>query len=54
MIRHELDEIGVVYFIEDGKVDYGYEINKQSRWIKRFELAVIGIFEVIFEKRSYF
>lgn len=53
-ILQELDEVSIIYFIEKGEIDFGYEINKQSRWVIRIPKAIVGMYEVIYEKRCYF
>lgn len=54
MIDNELDEIQMVTFIEHGQVQFGYDINKKQFWKLRYSRAVLGSFEVLFDKRCYF
>ena len=55
IIYYELDEVNEIIFVEEGKYDVGYEINK----VKKFKLrltknSVIGAFNVLFDRRQNF
>ena len=50
----ELDEVNKVLFIEKGKVDWGFEINRKVKYVFRRFRCTVGCFEVFFDKRCYF
>jgi len=49
-----MEEINKLTFIESGKYDIGYEINKKQRWILRFQRNVIGQFEITYNKKCQY
>lgn len=55
MIAHELEEVLEVLFVEQGRYDFGYEINKKKFLRRQFgDSTVIGGFNVCFNKRHFF
>ena len=55
MIRETFDESLEVMFVEKGKYDYGYEVNKKRLFRRRFQHStIIGGFEIIQNKRHMF
>ena len=45
ILHHELDECDEVIFVLEGKYDVGYEINKNSSWVRQFgHSTIIGGF----------
>jgi hypothetical protein len=54
MIIDELEVIGAVTFIANGITEFGFTLNKETRWVLQKKRVVLGAFEVIFDKRSLF
>ena len=55
MIANEMEECLEVLFVEQGRYDVGYEINKQKFWRRQFgESTVIGGFNICFNRRHFF
>lgn len=55
IIREELDECLDIIFVESGKYDYGYEINKKKIYRIQFGCStIIGGFEMNYEQRFQF
>ena len=55
MIRETFEESLEVVFVEKGKYDYGYEVNKKRMFRRRFQHStIIGGFEIIQNKRHMF
>ena len=51
----ELDEVGEITFIYEGKVLVGYEINKVKKYCLQFQdTCVIGAYNVVFNQKSVF
>jgi hypothetical protein len=44
----------MVIYLEEGKFDIGYEINRKQKYVVRYEKQAIGQFELCFERRMYF
>ena len=54
-ILEELDEVQEVTFIQEGRYDIGYKINKQEKLRLQFgPRTIIGGFNLNFNKRSFF
>jgi hypothetical protein len=55
IIYKELDEVQDMIFVQSGRYNVGYEINKQAKLRLQFgQRTVIGAFNITFNKRSYF
>ena len=55
LLFDELQEISEIVFIIRGKVDVGYELNKNKRFVVRFQdQCVIGAYNCTFNVRSMF
>jgi len=55
VIHKELDECLDVIFVENGRYDYGYEINKKKIYRIQFGCStMIGGFEMNFQQRFQF
>jgi CRP-like cAMP-binding protein len=55
ILYEELDEIEEIIFITEGCVDIGYDLNKNRKFILRYDKKhVIGIFNCTFDARAMF
>lgn len=55
MIAQEQDECQEVLFIQQGKYNIGYEVNKRRRYRKQFgPSTIIGAYQMCFLKRFEF
>lgn len=52
-IHRELEEVHEILFLEDGFVDFGFEINNRSKYCVRKKRCILGIFESTYERRAY-
>ena len=52
-IQSELEETQDVIFLEDGYVDFGFQINNQPKYVVRKKRCTLGIFEAAYERRAY-
>ena len=54
-ILEELDEVQEIVFVQQGRYNIGYEINKQEKFRLQFGArTIIGGFNLNFDKRSFF
>lgn len=46
IIFEEVDEASIIFFVATGLVDYGYEINRQKKFVLRRQREPVGLFEI--------
>lgn len=50
---NELDSINQINFIQEGRIDIGFELNRKSLFKIRFDAPLmIGFYECVFDKRA--
>ena len=55
LIQHELDQCLEILFVEQGKYDIGYEMNKKKMYRRQFgPSTILGGFQMCFEQRNRF
>ena len=53
IIYHELQDVTMVFFIGDGSIDLGYDINRVTKYVTRMQGNIrIGAYECSYNKRS--
>ena len=55
VLYEELEEITEIFFVSNGTMDIGYEINKQRKYVLRYtNRTMVGAYNCTFNKRTMF